>query len=102
MELPPEMAEEADPLMELARELAEVLQPVRPREAYRAHLHRGLVEAAQRKLARQAAAGHPQRIPRRQWMLGAAAVGSAVSVLGVIAYLIHSRHSSRARQVLPS
>ncbi len=95
----PELADEAAPLMALANVLASLFQPVPPRPAYRTHLYQGLVNAAQRKRARQTAAQGRKREPWRPWVLGAAAVGSAVSVLGIIAYLIHSRHHGRMGQV---
>ncbi|MCD6291161.1 MAG: hypothetical protein J7M34_11710 [Anaerolineae bacterium] len=95
----PELAGEAESLMALAARLAGAIQPVRPNEAYRAHLREGLVQAAQRKQARRAMAPQRGRVPRWQWMLGAAAVGSAVSVLGVVAYRLRSRHGGRTGQV---
>ncbi len=96
----PELADEARPLMALAGALACALQPVRPRAAFRAHLRRGLVDAARRRQAIRAVPPRSGRIPGLSWLLGAAAVGSAVSVLGLLAYLIRSRHHGRAGQAV--
>ncbi len=95
----PDLAGEAEPLMALANALAQALEPVRPSDHYRAHLRQGLIDAAQRKRARQMAMSQSHRwVPWRPWLLGAAAVGSAVSVLGVIAYLVRNRYSDRTEQ----
>ncbi|NOZ27437.1 MAG: hypothetical protein GXP39_05210 [Chloroflexi bacterium] len=99
--LPPELADEARSLMELTDVLAATLKPVRPRPSYREHLHQGLIQAAQRKQTQRALARRHVRVSRRQWMLGAAAVGSAVSVLGVVAYLLRNRHNDQAGQAIP-
>ena len=98
----PGLADEAGALLKLAEALARALQPVRPSPRYRAHLRQGLVEAAQRKRARQMSMSRPPaREPWRPWVVGAAALGSAVSVLGVIAYLVRHRYSERAEQITP-
>ncbi len=96
----PELAEEARPLMALASALASALQPVRPRAAFRAHLRRGLVDAAQRRRAFHIASPHSRHVPGLAWLLGAAAVGSAVSVAGLLAYLIRSRHHRQVEQAV--
>lgn len=87
----PELRSELAPLLQLACEVAAALKPVRPQAAYRSDLHQALVRA-----------GHNQPLPdasgllnlpeiRRDWVWGAAAVGSAVSVMGVIAYFWRAR-----------
>ena len=96
----PELAEEARPLMALASMLTGALQPVRPREAFRASLRRGLIDAARRHQTFRAIAPSEKRQPGLAWVLGAAAVGSVVSVAGLLAYLIHARHQGRAEQVV--
>lgn len=96
----PALAEEARPLMALASALSSVLQPVRPRAAFRAHLRRGLVDAARRRYAFRAATPHLGRTPRFAWLLGAAVVGSAVSVVGLLAYLLRNRHHGRVEQAV--
>jgi hypothetical protein len=96
----PELAEEARPLMALASLLAGALQPVHPREAFRTGLRRGLIDAARRRQTLRAIAPSERRQPGLAWVLGAAAVGSAVSVAGLLAYLIRVRHQGRAEQVI--
>ncbi|MCS7221322.1 MAG: hypothetical protein RML36_08415 [Anaerolineae bacterium] len=96
----PELAEEARPLMALASGLANALQPVRPRAAFRAHLRRGLIDAARRRYTLRAATSHSGRASRFVWLLGAAAVGSAVSVVGLLAYLLRSRHQGHVEQAV--
>jgi hypothetical protein len=102
-------------LLGLTRELAGLLLPVRPRTEFRAELHRSLITAARQQQAQRllalptredaatvvAAPGRPDRMGQwlelvegtsgRQWILGAAAVGSAVSVVGILAYVLCHR-----------
>jgi hypothetical protein len=104
------------PFLALARELSALLLPVKPRAQFRADLHRNLVASAQRQQAQLlvALSAHdapaPGALPQRQvekyaarwerelgqgsirWVVGAAAVGSAVSLAGILAYLMR-RHS---------
>ena len=104
------------PFLALARELSALLLPIRPRPQFRAELHRNLVVSAQRQQAQLlvALAAHdaptPSAFPQRQvekyagrwerelyqggkrWVVGAAAVGSAVSLAGILAYLMR-RHN---------
>jgi hypothetical protein len=103
------------PLLMLAHELAELLVPVRPRPAFRAQLHADLVEDARRQFAAPMLTPTAQRMwgewPRvawhtpdwialswptegeHGWLLRAAAVGSALSLLGYVAY--RSRRGSK-------
>ena len=92
------------PFLALVRELSALLLPARPRPAFREALAESLLVAAKQMCALQAldiAAPAPQgsqagAIGReRRWVIGVAAVGSAVSVAGLIAYLWHQR-SQRA------
>lgn len=88
------------PFLSLARELAALLLPVRPRPQFRADLERSLVAAARQQNAHMALTGFTPRATNaieRRWVIGAAAaaVGSAVSIAGVVAYVLH-RRSERA------
>ena len=96
----PDVADRARPLMTLASMLASALLPVRPRPAYRSRLQRGLVDAAQSKRALPAMSPQPVTHTWRPWVLGAATIGSIVSVVGVIAYLLHARQNGRMEQVV--
>jgi hypothetical protein len=85
------------PLLGIARQVKEVLAQVQPSEAFRRRLHNELVAAARQRLAVD-----PRRyrsVWRRPWVIGVAALGSAVSIasaLGVIAYLRRSKATKPA------
>ena len=72
-----------------------MLEPVEPAPAFCQSLHDDLLAAGQRRLAE----GVPQlaRSPGRQIFIRAAALGSAVSVAGAIAYLIRSRAATETK-----
>ncbi len=87
----PELRLELAPLLQLAQEIAAALRPVRPRTAYRSELHQALVRAGyDQPLADPTGLLNVPEL-RRDWVLGAAALGSAVSVMGVIAYVWRAR-----------
>lgn len=100
------------PWLALARDLADLLVPVQPRPAFRAELERSLLAMARQQQARTRLAIAPVaeawpawpgiwadrvaqclRLPddlsERRWVLGAAAVGSAVSLAGILAYVLY-------------
>ncbi len=88
------------PFLTLARELAGLLAPVRPREAFRSELERRLLVAARQQNAQMSLHAYPEAdgvTPRRfegvgsRVVIGAAAVGSAVSLVGLVAYMLHRR-----------
>lgn len=88
------------PFLSLARDLAALLVPVRPRQDFRDDLERSLVAAARQQNARgvliryeQAPLGRYERDgSERRWVIaGAAAVGSAVSIAGIVAYVLRRR-----------
>lgn len=97
------------PYLTLARELSALIVPVQPDSEFRAELYYSLLaSAAQRQApaaalpatARALAAGIPVRFARwviavpgqdRRWMWSAAAVGSAVSLAGLVTYVWHRR-----------
>ena len=101
------------PLLDLARDLSALLRPVRPPVAYRAELHRGLVAAAQQQRVQYAlfppTPAHSDLFGRmndwagqglselsegdRRWVVGAAVVGSALSLslAGLAGYMLHRR-----------
>ena len=110
------------PLFVLAREIAGLLVPIKPRPEFRGELHRSLVtEGRQQQAQRLLDLPAPgvrvqtpelQRIPDRvwgwisqetnvlpmdrRWVLGAAAVGSAVSLAGILAYVLSRRGNPAA------
>jgi hypothetical protein len=98
-------------LLDLSRELRSLLVAVRPRPEFREELYDHLlVEARRQRVQRMlslpvesaAVLGKPwttvHRIPlgyglsSRRWIIGAAAVGSAASVVGLLAYVRSRRH----------
>lgn len=91
----PDYREELKSLLETAEKVKEVLEPVEPAPAFRQSLHRDLLAAGRWRLAREV----PQlaKSHRKQILIGAAAVGSVVSLAGAIAYFIHSRATAKAQ-----
>ncbi|HIC94073.1 MAG TPA: hypothetical protein EYP09_07475 [Anaerolineae bacterium] len=87
----PDRREELEPLLAVAEKVKEALVPVEPAPAFRRRLRKDLLAAAHQRLARQPADRGFALGSRRGLLLGAAALGSAVSVVGVIAYLVRSR-----------
>jgi hypothetical protein len=102
-------------LLDLSRELRGMLLAVQPRAEFRDELYEHLlIEARQQQALRSLslpvgpdpALREPQTIVRRiypgyapgsrRWLLGAAAVGSAASVVGLLAYVRSRRHGSAA------
>lgn len=91
------------PYLTLSRDLSAVIVPVQPRSEFRAELYHSLLAQAAQCLPaadRSPAAGIPVRFarwviaapgPDRRWVWGAAAVGSAVSLAGVITYFWRQR-----------
>jgi len=91
----PDYQEELKPLLETAEKVKQVLEPVEPAPAFCQSLHEDLLAAGQRRLAE----GVPQlaRSSRKQVLIGAAALGSVVSVVGAIAYFIRSHATAKAQ-----
>jgi hypothetical protein len=89
----PDYREKLKPLLETAEKVKQVLKPAEPAPAFCQSLHEGLVAAARRKRAEKA----PQlaRSLRKQLLIGAAALGSVISVAGALAYLIRSRTATK-------
>lgn len=90
------------PFLSLARELAALLLPLRPAQQFRDDLELSLLAAARQQNARIALAGYDPYGPisidkdgfERRWVIGAAAaaaVGSAVSIAGIMAYVWRRR-----------
>jgi hypothetical protein len=90
------------PLLSMARELAALFVPLQPARQFRDDLERSLIAAARQQNARVALAGYDPYgvviVERegldRRWVVGAAAaaaVGSAVSIAGIMAYVWRRR-----------
>jgi len=85
----PDYQEQLRPLLETAEQIREALKPVEPTPAFCQRLYEDLLAMARRRMD----GGMPQlaRSHRKQLIIGAAALGSVVSVAGAFAYLIRSR-----------
>lgn len=96
----PEPGVNLAPFLSLARELASNITPVQARRAFRDDLHRDLVAVARQQYAyNQLFVSEPaanQGRNNRRWVLGAATLGSAVSLAGVAAYVWRQRHRQAA------
>jgi len=102
-------------LLALTRRLSDLLVPVRPRAEFRAELQRSLLASARQQQAKQVlalpthavaalrpATSDPSRIPGwaslegimgdKRWVWGAAAAGSAVSLAGILTYVVRRQH----------
>jgi hypothetical protein len=83
--------EQADSLLELAEQLQGILIPVAPSADFRRRLHGELFLESQRRRLEPAPNLFQQH--RKGILIGAAAVGSAASVVGVVvAFLFRLRH----------
>ncbi len=99
------------PYLALARELSDALTPLQPRSEFRAQLYHSLVASAATgerataaAVARESLVDIPARLarwvaaaplPGRRWVWGAAAVGSAVSLAGLMTYVLWLRRGHR-------
>ena len=85
------------PLLALARKVKDALAPVEPDPAFCENLRLSLLAAARQRLVSRLSSTKSQRPTylfrrhRREILIGAAAVGSVVSVAGIVAYWIHTR-----------
>ena len=92
----PEHQDTLQPLLSLARKVKDALAPVEPDPAFRENLRLGLLAAARQQLASRLSSKsqrpvHLFRRHRKEILIGAAALGSVVSVAGIVAYWIHTR-----------
>jgi hypothetical protein len=76
----------------LAKRLFQALRPVEPAPAFRSALHASLV--AEARIGPPAAAPSWAALHRRELLIGAA-VGSTISLAGVVALVLHRRDTSR-------
>ena len=101
-------------LLDLSRELSNILVPIQPRPEFREELYDRLLIEARRRQALQILAlpAEPLALEEsrtaslraylgygpesRRWIIGAAAVGSAASLVGLLAYVRNRRHGTAA------
>jgi hypothetical protein len=84
------------PFLALARELAGLLSPMTPDAEFRAELERNLIAEARHRATQDVLmpAFEPREGGERRWVKGAAAaaaVGSAVSIAGIVVYVLRRR-----------
>ena len=88
------------PFLTLVRELAALVVPVHLRTEFREDLGRNLMVAARQQYARDLLLASPQPTepawPARRWALGAATVGSAVSLASIVALVVYYRRRQTA------
>ncbi|HSR29532.1 MAG TPA: hypothetical protein VLY63_03135 [Anaerolineae bacterium] len=83
-------------LLDLAEQLQAILVPVAPDAQYRRRLHGDLILEAQRRQSEPKAGLFQQH--RKDILIGAAAVGSVASVVGVaVAVVLRHRHRGATR-----
>ncbi|MDY7039531.1 MAG: hypothetical protein SVX38_01560 [Chloroflexota bacterium] len=87
----PGQQSDSESLMTLAAKVGKALLPVEPSPAFVQGLRRSLVAMSVRKRPRAS-------LPvKRGLLIGAAALGSAMSVVGIIAYVVYVRANAGAR-----
>jgi hypothetical protein len=95
--LPEHQEDTLQPLLALARKVKDALAPVEPAPAFCENLRLSLLAAARQRLVSRLSSTKSQRPiylfrrHRKEILIGAAAVGSVVSVAGIVAYWIHTR-----------
>jgi hypothetical protein len=93
----PEHQDTLQPLLALARKVKDALAPVEPAPAFCENLRLSLLAAARQRLVSRLSSTKSQRPTylfrrrRKEILIGAAAVGSVVSVAGIVAYWVHTR-----------
>jgi len=93
----PEHQDTLQPLLALARKVKDALAPVEPDPAFRENLRLSLLAAAHQRSASRLSSTkskRPVRLFRRhrkEILIGAAALGSVISVAGIVAYWILAR-----------
>jgi hypothetical protein len=88
---------ELAPLLQIAEQVKTTLIPVTPSPAFEAGLKQDLVTAAIQRVEERSNKKQVSLLRRRGVLIGAAAVGSALSVAGIVAALLwRQRFTARA------
>ncbi|HID64233.1 MAG TPA: hypothetical protein EYP49_16055 [Anaerolineae bacterium] len=100
----PEYQDTLRPLLTVARKVKDALAPVELDPAFCENLRLSLLAAAHQRLASRLSSKprrpvHLFKRHKKEILIGAAALGSVVSVAGIVAYWIHSR-AAKAQRVL--
>ena len=96
----PDYQDELRPLLETAERVKNVLRPVEPSPEFCQSLYDDLLAAAHRRLEE----GAPElaKSPRKRILIGAAAVGSVVSLAGALAYVVRSHFAVKTQPASPA
>jgi hypothetical protein len=89
----PAHRDELAPLLRIAERVRAVLVPVAPAPAFEAGLKQDLIAAAIQRTEEQGSGKRVSLFRRRRVLIGAAAVGSALSVAGIVAALLWRQRS---------
>jgi hypothetical protein len=89
----PAYRDELSPLLRIAERVRAALVPVAPAPAFEAGLKQDLLAAAIQRAERRDAEPKASFLRRRGVLIGAAAIGSALSVAGIIAALLWRQRS---------
>lgn len=92
--LPLAISVEMAALLHLARKLKQYLTPVEPSPEFRQTLHTTLVNAASARELHETEHGSWSSQHKREILIGAA-VGSALSIAGVVAFVLRGRGETR-------
>ena len=87
---------ELAPLLRLAERVKAALVPVTPSPTFEAELKQELLAAALQRAVKRHVKQPVPFLRRRGFLIGAAAVGSALSVAGIVAALLWWRYVARA------
>lgn len=102
----PKLQDTLQPLLALARKIKDALALMEPDPAFCENLRLSLLAAARQQSAsplsptRSRRPVHLFRRHKREILIGAAALGSVVSVAGIVAYWIHTR-AAKGQRALP-
>jgi hypothetical protein len=92
----PEYRKDMEPLLALARQIREMLAFVRPSEAFRNRLRQELLTSAAAEES-DAQPSDERPLWRQPWVIGAAALGSAISVASAVGVIIHRRRAKGSK-----
>lgn len=96
----PDRREKLGPLLATAERIKGALVPVRPEPAFREDLRKGLMAAVRQRRAQVVVM--PQGGRGRDILIGAAALGSVISVAGLLAHLLRSRRGEKPQAIASS
>jgi len=91
----PEWSKELEPMLALARQIKETLPLVRPSEAFRNRLRQELSNVAEKGPDAEPSTERPRW--RQPWVIGAAALGSVISVASAVGVIVYRRRAKTSK-----